>query len=318
MSSINARFFKYKKNRKVIQFKDITKIPQITKTRVAIIIPYRNREEHLYKFIEHFNNLDDSVLKGSILDIYIIEQNNEDKFNIGLLLNIGYLLSSEKVKYDRYIFHDVDLFPDQSIFELYFASPKKQIHYIIPKVEHKYNFEMYLGGVIGLSGRCFEKINGFPNNFFGWGGEDDALYNRIAANNISVYRPSIGGYELAFHEKPEKNGMNTIKQENVLNDLLNWRKNGVSQLKGFEFISVVEDSAALFPFPKSTNPNIKYLFYKINYLGKSADVDYRIVEEINHLKVPSKVDKLLKINRSRCSKGTRKSRITRNCTAKRK
>lgn len=109
--------------------------------------------------------MDDSVLKGSILDIYIIEQNNEDKFNRGLLLNIGYLLSSEKVKYDRYIFHDVDLFPDQSIFELYFASPKKQIHYIIPKVEHKYNFEMYLGGVIGLSGPCFEKINGFPNNF---------------------------------------------------------------------------------------------------------------------------------------------------------
>jgi hypothetical protein len=260
--SIRERYDQYKKTRKVIPFKYITKIPSIKKTRVAIIIPYRNREEHLQQFIEHFNQLDDSGLHGSILDIYIIEQNNDDKFNRGMLLNIGYLIS-KKVGYDRYIFHDVDLFPDQTIFELYFASPQKTIHYIVPKVEHKYNFKMYLGGVIGLSGQCFEKINGFPNTFFGWGGEDDAMYNRIAANRISVYRPTIGRYTLAYHEPPEKSDLNTHKGENVLNDLVNWKTNGVTQLKGVDVDA--------FPFPKSMNPNITYFFYKTNV---HSDLDY--------------------------------------------
>lgn len=36
----------------------------------------------------------------------------------------------------------------------------------------------YFGGVSGLSKKQFLKINGFPNEYWGWGGEDDDIYNR--------------------------------------------------------------------------------------------------------------------------------------------
>jgi hypothetical protein len=42
-----------------------------------------------------------------------------------------------------------------------------------------------------MTKKSFEKINGFPNNFWG-GAEDDALRVRISKNNIVVYRPSEG------------------------------------------------------------------------------------------------------------------------------
>ena len=35
------------------------------------------------------------------------------------------------------------------------------------------------GGVAALKKEHFQLVNGFSNQFFGWGGEDDDLYNRF-------------------------------------------------------------------------------------------------------------------------------------------
>ena len=36
----------------------------------------------------------------------------------------------------------------------------------------------YFGGVSGLNKSQFLRINGFPNEYWGWGGEDDDIFNR--------------------------------------------------------------------------------------------------------------------------------------------
>lgn len=310
--TIIQKFKLYKKNRKHVNFKEITQSP-IKKCKIAVIIPYRNREDHLAEFITHFNKLDNSNISGSQLDVYIIEQNNEDKFNRGLLLNIGYLLARDNTRYERYIFHDVDLFPSQTIYELYFAEPKKQIHYIVPKEEHKYNFDAYFGGVVGLTDEIYQKINGYPNNFFGWGGEDDSLYNRISANNIEMYRPTTGGYELAIHDAPTTSEINSEKQKNVLNDLKEWRFNGINQLTNLLFINVEKDEKAMNNFPQNANMNIKYLFYKINYLTPHKNVYARFDEEVTKEGINVDVDKLIQSKRKKCRNGYNKSNRTKKC-----
>lgn len=47
-------------------------------------------------------------------------------------------------------------------------------------------YNEFFGGVSGLTVEQFQKINGFPNAFWGWGGEDDDLWNRYGLGSAGV------------------------------------------------------------------------------------------------------------------------------------
>jgi hypothetical protein len=196
--------------------------------RVAIIIPYRARRNHLMRFLDHFAHLDPHTV---LYDMYVIEQDNDEKFNRGLLLDIGYLAAhSKNSSYDRYIFHDVDSYPDQTLFSQYGMFLDNNIHYASPKLGYKYKYDRFVGGVIGTSAADFEKINGFSTFFSGWGGEDDSFYTRMAVNSVPLYRPSSGRYALPDHDRPTHAENNTDKRKNLVYDSYHWRTNGLGQL----------------------------------------------------------------------------------------
>ena len=44
------------------------------------------------------------------------------------------------------------------------------------------------GGVLAISALHFARLNGFSNTFFGWGGEDDDLFQRIGSAGLEVSR----------------------------------------------------------------------------------------------------------------------------------
>ena len=62
----------------------------------------------------------------------MIEQANTQKFNRGILLNIGFDLAKKK-NYDYYIFHDVDSLPDEELMNLYSYKGKRLyiMHHLI-------------------------------------------------------------------------------------------------------------------------------------------------------------------------------------------
>ena len=53
----------------------------------------------------------------------------------------------------------------------------------------------------------FAKVNGFSNSFWGWGGEDDDMSNRIRHANyhISRYPINISRYKMLNHKKEKAN-----------------------------------------------------------------------------------------------------------------
>lgn len=53
----------------------------------------------------------------------------------------------------------------------------------------------------------FRTVNGFSNKFWGWGGEDDDMSNRIKFHGffISRYPANIGRYTMLSHKKDEPN-----------------------------------------------------------------------------------------------------------------
>ena len=143
------------------------------KTCVAIIVPYRDlhaaqqRAAHLKKFIPHMisflNRCKKQLQYISDYHIYIIEQSDDQlKFNRGKLLNIGFDIARTKFSkrnHDVFIFHDVDLLPDQDLAVWYTKFPKFPIH--IARVWDRYSGNpKYFGGVVSFSSSDYKRING--------------------------------------------------------------------------------------------------------------------------------------------------------------
>nr|XP_033799335.1 beta-1,4-galactosyltransferase 4 isoform X3 [Geotrypetes seraphini] len=145
--------------------------------RVAILIPYRNREKHLLYLLKHLH----PFLQRQQLDyaIYIIHQAGNGRFNRGKLLNVGYLEALKEEKWDCFIFHDVDLLPEND-FNVYLCDNEPK-HLVVGRnvTGYRLRYQGYFGGVTAMTGDQFDKVNGFSNNYWGWGGEDDDLRVRI-------------------------------------------------------------------------------------------------------------------------------------------
>lgn len=157
-----------------------------------IIIPYRNRKEHLDKLKKSLDYFHEHGLST-----VIVEQSEGYPFNRGLLLNVGVASFPDK---EYYILHDVDLVPDEDLIKYYFEYPINPIHlgfrgqryskdYIRPFTIDLINF---LGGVLSISRNDYLKTNGMSNRFWGWGGEDNVQINRLSNMGIAYVFPEKG------------------------------------------------------------------------------------------------------------------------------
>jgi hypothetical protein len=119
-------------------------------------------------------------LKDTNFVIYIVTQSDDGKaFNRGKLLNVGFQIACDE-GCDIFIFHDVDLMPSSELLQSYASTPSGKSPVHIARLWNRYNGNaQYFGGIVAFSKAQFEEINGYPNNFWGWGGEDDELMKRV-------------------------------------------------------------------------------------------------------------------------------------------
>lgn len=164
----------------------------------SVIVPYRdnpyqNRKRQLNNFVPFMTDYLTRLGANYNFHIIIVEQSLDGrKFNRGQLLNIGFRIAQEQ-RCDYHIFHDVDLLPDDDLLGYYGLYPDSPLH--IAAVWEKYQYlDLYFGGVCSFTTEDFEKINGYPNNFWGWGGEDEELYHRIAEYGMSILKPTKGSF----------------------------------------------------------------------------------------------------------------------------
>jgi hypothetical protein len=213
---------------------------------VAIIVPFRDlhieqkRSQHLERFIPSMSSFfnDNSTITYRI---YIIEQSDDKrKFNRGKLLNIGYDIS-KKVGCEVFIFHDVDLIPSSELIKYYTTKPNDNHPVHIARVWDRYNDnEKYFGGIVAFSKEQYEKINGFPNNFWGWGGEDDEMYNRTKKVGFQRIGPTSGTItdmeEMTLDNKlkflRDHSKWKCMNKREVLEEHdATWKSNGLSNLQ---------------------------------------------------------------------------------------
>ena len=60
----------------------------------------------------------------------------------------------------------------------------------VDKWDYTHKYAGFFGAVTAISRAHFESINGFSNQFWGWGGEDDDMYMRIKHAKMNVTKCS--------------------------------------------------------------------------------------------------------------------------------
>jgi hypothetical protein len=142
--------------------------------KLGIIVPYRNRHEHLLQFKRHIiKHLKSKGYENYV--IIIVQQDDAKLFNRGMLCNIGFI-ESQKQKCDYIVIHDVDMIP----IDVDYSYSEFPIHLATDNIP----FDSYFGGMTLFPSDVFKKINGFSNLYWGWGFEDDDLRYRCVKNNI--------------------------------------------------------------------------------------------------------------------------------------
>jgi hypothetical protein len=149
------------------------------KFKLNVIIPIRNRDKELNEITDV---LEDIFKKQNInATYYIVEQEQGTKFNKGKISNAAFIESIKDNFSDYYLFNDVDVWPENSDVIKYNINTDDII-------SHPYGQKHCLGCFFLTTKKTFRKINGYSNNYWGWGGEDTDLENRAQCKNVEIDR----------------------------------------------------------------------------------------------------------------------------------
>ncbi|UJR14772.1 hypothetical protein I4U23_001760 [Adineta vaga] len=168
-----------------------------TEQRLALIICYRNREFHLKLFLDNIH----SFLQKQQLDytIFVVNQHGQEQFNRAALFNVGFIEAMKLYSFDCFIFHDVDLLPED-LRNVYKCGDKpRHMSVAVDKFNYKLLYSTLFGGVTAFSLSDITGANGYPTVYWGWGGEDDDMYLRVTKKlkkSITRYPIEIARYKM--------------------------------------------------------------------------------------------------------------------------
>ena len=222
-----------------------------------ILIPYRNRKEHLDLFIKDVIPLFELYLKP--FKVVVIEQEEGKIFNRGILLNIGF--NEYKDKTENFYNHDVDIYPnDKCVNDFYshnkYTCDNKFIGIYTPPCNT-------LGTIIKFHKTLFTKMNGYPNNYWGWGVEDKALQNRVEFMNIPIEKILYRNSSNITDYITVKNDINDRVTDNLFNNKTNFEYH--------EFINLSNENKQHHIMSSGLH-NLEYKIINIEKINENVDV----------------------------------------------
>ncbi|EEC01356.1 beta-1,4-galactosyltransferase, putative, partial [Ixodes scapularis] len=210
----------------------------LARHRVAILVPYRNREKQLNVFLHNMHQF----LPRQQIDygIFVIEQ-------VGFVTTLLFFLLLHCV-FPVSTAVCIVMCKSKIVFRAGSAYQRNgmsaRVFCACASVFFKLPYYGYFGGVSVLSKKHMEFVNGFSNLYWGWGGEDDDMFNRLQHSNLDItrYPAEIARYTMLGHVKetpsPERfrllsgarsryrrDGLNSVKYERkklVLKKLYTW------------------------------------------------------------------------------------------------
>ncbi len=156
--------------------------------RLTVIIPYRDREKHLEALIPMLKKvLDEQVPEHKIL---VVEQTPQKPFNRAMLMNVGVQFAFDNSDY--FCFHDVDMVPVHAEYRCP-SAPFRLVKQFEETWRSSQEFGgTFFGGVVSVNKSDFLLANGFSNEFWGWGKEDDEFFARLVLKGLVPHEDMQG------------------------------------------------------------------------------------------------------------------------------
>ncbi|BHF75890.1 Beta-1,4-galactosyltransferase 3 [Sparganum proliferum] len=190
----------------------------------AIIIPFRNRFVNLSVFVNHMHPF--LRHQHRRYTIYVIDQVTPETFNRAALFNIGYREAVQVANYSCFIFHDVDLLPEDD--RMMYACEDQPLHMsaTIDKFNYSLFYKTSFGGAVAMTKTHFERTLGYANTYFGWGCEDDDMYRRLIFSKQRLMRRNFtfARYRMMKHFRDAGNGENPRRRQRLKNARKLWKK----------------------------------------------------------------------------------------------
>lgn len=172
------------------------------KHKLGVCVPYRNRELHLHEFIPKVGK----YLKDQGIDfhMYFAHQVDSKLFNRGATKNIAAKHAIED-GCDYVVFHDIDMIPEEG-GGCDYSFPTEGPRHIatqISQMDYQLKYHEYFGGAVLFSKEHLEATNGYSNDYWDWGMEDDDLFWRChkegLTNDTYLFESSIKQKYLKFN-----------------------------------------------------------------------------------------------------------------------
>lgn len=166
------------------------------KKDLLIVVPYRNREEHLQGFLQNSPKYFDK--QELTYDVLICELDQQGDWNAGLSCNSVIDFIADK-SYEWLYIHHVDVWPIDGKWKF-------------PDNDNTVFFNMGDYGSCLMKLRTFLDVKGYSNSFWGWGGEDNELYGKLRQqgyNCVDISDLNFVKYNTTFQNHERKfNGIN--------------------------------------------------------------------------------------------------------------
>lgn len=158
--------------------------------KVGIIIPYRDRPKQL---LNSKKELVAYLVENKVnYELIIVEQfdpfesvTGRREFNRGKLLNVGFKKAKE-LGCDYVCFHDLDMLPVKVDYSYADRPTQLANRFIYQEGVDRTVSDEYFGGVTLFPTEQFELINGYSNNYWGWGFEDNDLLLRSREKGLPL------------------------------------------------------------------------------------------------------------------------------------
>ncbi len=176
-----------------------------TSGRLAVIIPVRDRQAHLAVLLPRLA----AALNEQAIDyrIIVVEQEAGKLWNKGAIINAGIRHAVDQCDY--YCFHDVDAIPIKGNY----ARPSQPLRLVTQLIGSRNGLKRpprYFGGVITALREQVVAANGFSNQYWAWGKEDDDFLFRLLFAGYVCYSDTEGVFEDLHNPEHQQVRLDTL------------------------------------------------------------------------------------------------------------